>query len=425
MKALKNTSYLQNSITFLLFFASWGIWWSFFQIWLTDTTHGLGFNGTQVGTLYSINSVATLIIMMFYGTMQDKLGIRRHLAIFAGILQALIGPFMIWVYEPMLKSSLILGSIVGSIFLSAAFLSAASLLESIAERFSRFYNFEYGQARMWGSFGYAFVALAAGFLFTINPHLNFWLGSLFGLLCLLIQAFWKTPPVPAVNETTDDLQTTPSVREMVGLLRIKSLWVMIGLVFLSWTFYGVFDGQMFPDFYTGLFETKEQGQHMYGVLNSVQVFLEAIMLGLVPILMRKIGVKNTLMLGITVMFIRIFCCAIFHDPVVISFVKMLHAPEVALCILPAFRYFTLHFNPALSATLYIVGFQVSGQIGSVILSPVLGALRDAIGYQPTFYVISGVVFVAFLYGWLLLKKDDEQVDGDPFIRDNQKVEVAA
>lgn len=425
MKALKNPSYLQSSVTFLLFFASWGIWWSFFQIWLTNEERGLGFSGTQVGTLYSINSIGTLVIMLFYGTMQDRLGLKRNLAILASSIMALTGPFIVWIYRPLLESNFMLGAIVGSIVLSFGFLAAAGLLEAISERYSRVYNFEYGQARMWGSVGYALVALIAGFLFTINPNINFWLGSLFGLLCLLVQLFWKNAPIPADTIAVNISQATPSVREMVGLLKIKSLWAIIGFVFLSWTFYTVFDQQMFPEFYTNLFETQERGQQIYGVLNSVQVFVEALMMGLVPIIMRRVGVKTTLMMGIGVMFVRILGCAVFTDPVIVSLVKMLHAPEVALCILPVFRYFTLHFNPALSATLYMVGFQIASQIGNVLLSPVLGNIRDAIGYQPTFYLIAGVVALAFVYGLFILKNDDEQVDGDPFIREPQKSRVAA
>lgn len=425
MQALKNPSYLQSSTTFLLFFASWGIWWSFFQIWLTNEEQGLGFSGAQVGTLYSVNSIGTLIIMLFYGTTQDRLGLKRNLAIFASAIMALIGPFMIWVYRPLLETNFMLGVVVGAIVLSFGFLAAAGLLEAISERYSRVYNFEYGQARMWGSIGYALVALIAGFLFTINPNINFWLGSLFGLLCLLVQLFWKNAPIPADATALNTSQSTPGVREMVGLLRIKSLWAIIGFVFLSWTFYTVFDQQMFPEFYTNLFDTQERGQQVYGVLNSVQVFFEALMMGLVPLIMRRYGVKTTLMMGIGVMLIRILGCAIFTDPVIISLVKMLHAPEVALCILPVFRYFTLHFNPALSATLYMVGFQIASQIGNVILSPVLGSVRDAIGYQPTFYLIAGVVALAFVYGLFILKNDDEQVDGDPFIREPKKSRVAA
>lgn len=425
MQALKNPSYLQSSATFLLFFASWGIWWSFFQIWLTNEEQGLGFSGTQVGTLYSINSIGTLVVMFFYGTTQDRLGLKKNLAVLASVIMALTGPFMIWVYQPLLESNFLLGAVLGSVVLSFGFLAAAGLLEAISERYSRVYNFEYGQARMWGSIGYALVALAAGFLFTINPHINFWLGSFFGLLCLLIQVFWKNAPVPANTVAVNVADATPGFREMVGLLKLKSLWAVIGFVFLSWTFYTVFDQQMFPEFYTNLFETQEQGQRIYGVLNSVQVFVEALMMGLVPLIMRRFGVKTTLMMGIGVMLVRILGCALFTDPVVISFVKMLHAPEVALCILPVFRYFTLHFNPALSATLYMVGFQIASQIGNVILSPVLGSVRDSLGYQPTFFIVAGVVAVAFIYGLLILKNDDEQVDGDPFVRQPKRVRVAA
>ena len=53
-----------------MFFCSWGIWWSFFSGWLTDPTHGLGMTSAQQGQIYSINSLATLIIMFAYGTIQ-------------------------------------------------------------------------------------------------------------------------------------------------------------------------------------------------------------------------------------------------------------------------------------------------------------------------------------------------------------------
>lgn len=417
---LRNTSYLQNSLTFLLFFASWGIWWSFFQIWLTNETTGLGLSGSQVGTIYSVNSVGTLVIMLGYGMAQDKLGTKRHLAIAIAVLATCVGPFVMWVYRPLLMANLWAGAIVGAVVLSAGFMAASGLLEALAERFSRKYHFEYGQSRAWGSFGYAVVALLAGFLFTINPAWNFWLGSVFGALLLAQLLLWRSPDDPAVDAhaagTAETMKSTPGLKEMASIARLPHLWLIIGFVFLSWTFYNVFDQQMFPDFYTKLFDTAEYGQQTYGVLNSVQVFLEAAMMGVVPLIMRRIGVKNTLMLGILVMFLRITGCAVFHSAWIVSFVKLFHALEVPLCILPVFRYFTLHFNPALSATLYMVGFQIASQVGTVVLSQPLGALRDAIGYQPTFFVIAAIVACAGVYGFLLLKRDDVDVQGDPFVR---------
>ncbi|WP_218184566.1 hypothetical protein [Nigerium massiliense] len=47
-ESVKNPAYLYGSVTIMLFFMSWGIWWSFFQIWLTSEEGGLMLNGTQV-----------------------------------------------------------------------------------------------------------------------------------------------------------------------------------------------------------------------------------------------------------------------------------------------------------------------------------------------------------------------------------------
>lgn len=417
-----NPAYLQSSLTLLLFFASWGIWWSFFQIWLTNPDSGLGLNGAQVGRIYAINSIATLILMLGYGTLQDRLGLKKTLAIGTAVIQTLVGPFAVWLYRPLLESYFTVGVILGAIVLSAGFMSAVGMLEALAEKFSRAFDLEYGQARMWGSFGYAAVALAAGFLFTVNPELNFWLGSAFGLANLLVLILWPTPVARASAPIAGDgaPESTPGLRDMGQLLANRDLWMVILLVLFTWTFYTVFDQQMFPDFYTGLFDTKATGEQAYGVLNSIQVFLEAAMMGLVPILMRKIGVRATLLCGFGVMFVRIGGCAVLDGPVAISLIKMLHAPEVALCVLPIFRYFTLHFNPALSATLYMIGFNITSQVGVVILSPGLGSLRDAIGYQPTFLVIAAIVGIAAVFGCFTLRRDDQAVRGEPFARDTRR-----
>ncbi|MFT4042648.1 MAG: oligosaccharide MFS transporter [Gordonia sp. (in: high G+C Gram-positive bacteria)] len=418
----RNGAYLQSSTTLIVFFASWGIWWSFFQIWLTSDDAGLGLNGSQVGTLYSANSLATLVVMFLYGTIQDRLALRRHLMILASIGMACIAPFVILVYKPLLEHAFGVGVIAGMLFLPVGFTAAAGLLEAFSERLSRTYGFEYGQARSWGSFGYAIAALIAGFLFTVNPMLNFIGGSILGVICLLVQIFWRTTNVPLAPGHTSH-PATPSIKEIVSVLKMPSLWQIIIFVIFSWTFYNLYDQQMFPDFYTDLFASKSTGERVYGVLNSVQVFVEAAMMMLVPIFMRRVGVRNVLLAGIAVMALRIFGSAVLSDPVAVSVVKMLHAAEVPLFILGIFRYITLHFPSKLSATLYLVGFEASAQIGNVILAQPFGSLRDRIGYQPTFYVITALVLGAGVWAFFALKRDDQQVHGDAFIRISKKEPV--
>ena len=418
-KLWKNPSYLQSSFGIFLFFCSWGIWWSFFQRWLNS----MGLNGAEVGTIYSINSLATLVLMFCYGLIQDNLGLKRHLVLAISTIAALVGPFVQFIYAPLMRTNMMAAAMIGSIVLSAGFMAGCSLIEAVTERYSRKFNFEYGQSRAWGSFGYAIVALVAGIVFNINPMINFWLGSAFGVGMLIVYLTWYPADQRAAlkEESAPDAEpTNPSLKEMVKVLRMPALWVLIVFMLLTNTFYTVFDQQMFPTYYASLFPTEATGNTVYGILNSVQVFCESAMMGVVPIIMRKIGVRNALLLGGTVMFLRIGLCGIFHDPVMISIVKMFHAIEVPLFCLPAFRYFTLHFNPKLSATLYMVGFQIASQIGQVVFSTPLGMLHDRLGDRTTFLTISGIVLCAVVYGVFVIKKDNEQVDGDPFIRDSEQ-----
>src|SRR5699024_12111939 len=103
------------------------------------------------------------------------------------------------------------------------------------------------------------------------------------------------------------------------------------------------DEQMFQDFYTKLFDDPKIGQTMYCNLNAIQVFCEALMMGVVPIIMMKIGVKPTLMLGVSVMFLRIGLSAATDSTVLMSMIKMMHELEVPLFMLLAFSYISLFF----------------------------------------------------------------------------------
>ncbi|MBB2955453.1 OHS family lactose permease-like MFS transporter [Bifidobacterium commune] len=432
-KTYRNPSYLQSSTGIFMFFCSWGIWWSFFSIWLTSPApKGLGMTAAEQGQIYSVNSLATLIIMFFYGIIQDNLGIKRRLVIVVSAIAACVGPFAQFVYKPLLLAggtTRFIGVLIGSIVLSAGFMAGCSLIEALTERYSRHFGFEYGQSRAWGSFGYAVVALIAGWLFNVDMRWNFWLGSLFGLGMLCIYLFWR--PAEQKKELKKEAdpnapRTNPTPKEMIAVLGMGSLWALIVFMLFTNTFYTVFDQQMFPSYFKSLFATPEQGAEWYSILNAAEVFCESAMMGVVPIIMDHIGVRNALLLGALTMFLRIGLCGVFHDPVMISVVKMFHAIETPLFCLPAFRYFTLHYDTKLSATLYMVGFQIASQVGQVIMSTPLGMLRDALGPQKTFLTISGIVLIALIYGFFVIKTDDQQVGGDPFIRikDRKNAEMA-
>ena len=403
MSQLKNPFFTSNATNILMFFAGWGIWWSFFQIWLTTKQ---GFTGAQVGEIYSFNSAFSLIANLVYSNIQDRLGLKRNLLIFCACLQVLLGPFFTFLFVPMLHANLELGALIGSCYLTLAYLSASPMFEALTERASRRFNYQYGSARAWGSFGYAVSALLAGFVFTINPSLLFWIGSAIAVVLLLLLLFWnpvrnKETVARFENEMVRERENSkPGSRDFLNVFKVRSLWEI-----------AIFDQQMFPQFFTQFFKTQAMGDHMYGILNSVEVFLEALMMGMVPLLMKKIGVRRTILVGVTFMFIRIGGCGLITNPLGVSMIKLLHAPETAIFCVVMFRYYTLHYDPRVSATINIVT-GIAGSFGQILLSTPLGLLRDHIGYQPTFLVIAGIVFCAGIYGLFIIRRDDQEVNGE-------------
>mgnify|MGYP002230071099 CR=1 FL=1 len=74
-------------------------------------------------------------------------------------------------------------------------------------------------------------------------------------------------------------------------------------------------------------------------------------------------------------------------------------------------------------------------MGQVIFSTPLGALpttrwlrflpNNDMGSRVTFWVISAIVLCALIYGFFVIKHDDQEVGGDPFYTDKQLRQMEA
>lgn len=398
MKTFANSKYWFSSGYLFLFFITWSIWWSFYAIWLNNT---LGLTGTQVGTIYSLNSFGALLFMLLYGIIQDKLGIKKHLIWFQSVVLVFIGPFLIYVYEPLLLTNFYLGAILGAVYLGAGFVAGAGFLETYTEKISRKYDFEFGKSRMWGSLGYAVAAFGAGTLLSINPHINFWLASVAGVFFLLLNFFFKVDISEKEEQSTNDI----SKRDIAAIFSDKVFWFLLIYLFGTVCIYTVYDQQLFPVYFVQQFADQATGNQIYGYLNSFQVFVEALFLFIAPFIVNKIGVKQSLVLAGSIMAFRIVGSAYVSSAFGISFMKLLHAVELPILLIAVFKYIALNFDARLSATIYLVGFKVSSEIGVIVFSALVGYLYDLTTYETTFYILGLIVFLFVIMSIFTLNKD--------------------
>jgi hypothetical protein len=129
---------------------------------------------------------------------------------------------------------------------------------------------------------------------------------------------------------------------------------------------------------------------MFGYLNSAQIFIEAGGLFLSPLLVRRIGAKNGLLLAGSIMMLRIAGSSFAVGPVSISMLKMLHSVELPILVVSVFRYIAHHFDNRLASTIYMVGVSFGHSLGLAILSPLVGKSYDLLGFPSTYLLLAGL-----------------------------------
>lgn len=421
MKIQKNYVLLSGALFF--FFVSWSFWGSLFPIWLHQH---LNLNGTETGIIFSVNAIGALLFQPVYGFLQDKLGLKKNLVVLIGFSLILIAPFMIYIYAPLLVSNIYLGAVLGSIYLGGVYFAGIGALESYIERISRISKFEFGQARMWGSLGWAFATFWAGRLMNLNPDYNFYLASIAGVLCFICLMLVRVDNASATTKNVLQQQASSlSFQDVFTLLKMKKFYAFVVYIMGCACIYGVYD-QQFAVYFSSQFSTIEEGNRMYGNLNSLQVFLEAGGMFLAPFIVNKIGPKNGLVFAGFVMAFRIIGSGLVETTYGISAMKLLHAVELPILLVAIFKYFNQHFDSRLSATLYLFGFNFVSQVLTSVLSPIVGASYDRIGFSET-YIYLGISVAAFaLLSCFTLKKSinkDTTEPKDPSINTTEKATV--
>ncbi|MGC9933266.1 MFS transporter [Priestia aryabhattai] len=384
MKSSKSL-YWKLSAYFFFFFFTWSSSYSLFSIWLGQE---IKLNGSATGLIFSVNAIFALCMQPLYGYISDRIGLKKHILFFISCLLVFVGPFYIFVYGPLLQYNVLIGAIIGGLYLGVAFLAGIGAIETYIEKVSRKYKFEYGKSRMWGSLGWAAATFLAGQLFNINPHINFWVASVSAVILVAIILSVK------VEMSSYEMEKAESVtlRDVGNLFLLKEFWFFMIYVVGVTCVYGVYD-QQFPIYYASLFPTESIGNQVFGYLNSFQVFLEAGMMFAAPFIVNKIGAKNSLILAGFLMGFRIIGSGLVVGPIGISSMKLIHALELPIMLIAIFKYLAANFDTRLSSILYLVGFQFASQIGASVLSPIAGGLYDSVGFSRTYLIMGGMVLV--------------------------------
>ncbi|ORJ23915.1 oligosaccharide MFS transporter [Rouxiella badensis] len=394
-----NNNYLMCCLFFLFFFIGWGSCYPYLSLWLTDT---IGIDYADVGLVYSFTAIVSVCVQPIFGFVADKLIFRKNLMWMLAIIITLFAPYWIWIFAPLLKYNVILGALAGGIYIGFAFGAGCGVCEAYIDKVSRMTGFEFGKARMFGGIGAAIATFMAGILYGIDQNLIFWMASCAGVILLFI--VWKTNPRVSINDAAQGSRRAPVTLEDVrNLMKIrKFLFFALYMVGVG-AVYETYD-QQFAIYYSHFFSSKARGAEVFGYLYTAQIFLDAIVMFFSPWFVNKIGPKNALIYCGLIMSLRIIGSAYAVGPVSISAIKMLHGFESSVFLVAGLKYIAKNFNPWLSATVYLIGFQFSKRFSEIFLSSAIGHMYKNFGFADSYLVLGLIAFSFTLISYFTLDK---------------------
>lgn len=256
---------------------------------------------------------------------------------------------------------------------------------------------------MWGSLGWAVATFFAGLLFNIDPKLNFAVASCSGLMFMVLLARLRVSSAAhAMQEAVAGGKVT--LQDALRLLTLPRFWAMVFFV-VGTCIYSVYD-QQFPVYFSSQFATFQEGNEMYGYLNSFQVLLEAGGMFCAPWLVNRVGAKNGLIFAGMVMAMRMIASGLVEGPLLISIAKLLHAVELPVLLVAIFKYNSLNFDKRLSSTLYLVGFACTSSVIATVLSPLAGYSYERYGFAESYMFMGMLVFCITFISMFLLRNSD-------------------
>ncbi|TCV98900.1 oligosaccharide MFS transporter [Biostraticola tofi] len=409
--AENKSSYYKISTFIFLYFFTWSASIGLLAIWLGQRTH---LSGAMIGTVFAVNGVFAVILKPIYGYIMDKIGMSKSLLYFVVAMSALMAPFFIYVYQPLLVSHTMIGIVVGAIYLSFAWYAGVAASESYADRFSRLNGLEFGQIRMWGSLGWATAASFSGVLFNLSPAYNFILGSIASLVMLLVLLTLKVDPASVQNNNVI-AKDKIALADVALLLRNRKFWAfclyVAGVVWMMFI-----AEQQFSRYFVSFFKDVHQGNAIYGYLSTVQSATEFLMMMGIPLLVNYVGAKTGLLLTGLVIGLRLIASGLTDDPLLISIIKPLYGLEMSLLLISVFKYIAEHFDKRVNATMYLLGYQAMLYVGSIAIASPVGMLYEKIGFEHTYLIMGTTALVFTLISAFTLSACTSKRNGPPIAR---------
>ncbi|HDG1690433.1 TPA: oligosaccharide MFS transporter [Kluyvera georgiana] len=392
--------YITLSLFILVYFFSWKATLDTYSFWLSEK---IGLDGVAIGIVFAVNGFCAVLIKPVYGFLIDRLGLRKDLLFFISLISITVFPFFFYIYKPLLQHVLYLGIVAGAVFLSMGYYAGCAAAESYLDRFGRLFDLEFGQIRMWGAIGSVFSAASTGYIFNINPMINFGISSVGALMILVIVMTLKIEVSDEVKSRIIAKEKT-TLKDITALFQQRKFWTFVLYVCgVVWVLFVA--EQQYPRFFITFFPSKEAGHQMYGYLGAASLGCEFLFMMIAPGIVNRLGPKAGMLITGFVVAARFIGSGLVTSALAIGIIKLSWGIEMSFLLVSIFKYLELNFDKKVNGTMYLLGYQSVNYIGTVLLSPLSGYLYEKIGFADTYLLMGGTVLLFTIISAVLLKNN--------------------
>ena len=348
-----------------------------------------GFSDSQLGTLAAVTPLLNAFVPPLWGAVADMLRDRRSMLAALLLGSALVFPWLAHANSYVATLALMLA--FSAFAFSPAAISDAMALENVEQK-----GGDYGRLRLWGSLGFAVPLLAFGLILpkgtggsAASLYPIFWSYTVFRL----ISVAW-VPLLPASHGTRRGLLDVRAVRAFTQ-------WPFVVLASCSVLAMGAMSAYYL--YFTIYLDEVGIADNLKGYFWAIAVASETGMMLVVGRLIRRIGLKWTLVLSIFGCSLRLIAFSFPLGAPGIAAVQLLHALTFTTFTVATITFVSRLTPPELRASGQSLWMALTGGLGAAAGAKLAGIAAGAVGLLAMFRLFAAGGAIALVAAALLLR----------------------
>lgn len=371
-------------VLYFLAFSCTAAWLPIFADYLKER----GLTGIQIGIILSVTPLMMFLVQPFYGMLADRIGYKKCL-IWSSLFAAI--SYVFYLFDGSFATFFII-----TVGMALFYNSVQPLLDSLSLKLiQQNPSFSYGTLRIAGAAGWAITGTAVGhYIDSMNTSVIFVFSAISMFLTFLfsfsIHEDYQAPAASAAR-SSNDIKAVFGNRDLLFLLLCVFLISTGGTTI--WNFYSIY--------------MKENGASAslvgYGI--SFQGLCELPLFYFSAKIIRKFGVKTTLLITVFALALRMLLYSVVSNPHTALFIEMLHGISWSLFWVVCVEYVNSLVREDWRATGQSLLYAAYYGVGAIAGNFWTGYLYDThMKVSGIFLLNAGIVSVVGLLMLFLMRK---------------------